>query len=167
MSITFVCDQCGTSYEVDNNLAGKAVRCRNCNDLNRVPQGKGTVSGKAAAEPAPTKHGSANPVTSANKPEPWYYWFLEGVARVMMFLDLIGWTLICIIIGLNVAVTHVPGTFGNEGTPPHDEVSVKMLIVPVLIWLCGLPFCFFIPAWILLCVNAARNLRRIRQSLVQ
>ena len=82
MSITFFCDQCGESYEVENALAGKAVRCRNCNDLGRVPQAK-TLPKKEAA-PIPTSQKLTLP-TIPTQPEPWYYRFLDTLAGVYDF----------------------------------------------------------------------------------
>jgi hypothetical protein len=37
MPIEFCCAECATAYEVEDNLAGKSIRCRECNGLNRVP----------------------------------------------------------------------------------------------------------------------------------
>jgi len=36
MSIEFRCAECTTCYEVEDDLAGKTIRCRECNALNRV-----------------------------------------------------------------------------------------------------------------------------------
>jgi hypothetical protein len=36
MSIEFRCAECSTIYEVEDDLAGKTIRCRECNGLNRV-----------------------------------------------------------------------------------------------------------------------------------
>ena len=40
--ILFTCSQCGHSYDVDDTLAGKTIRCRNCKHLVRLPRGART-----------------------------------------------------------------------------------------------------------------------------
>lgn len=37
MTIKFHCAECAASYEVDDDLAGKTIRCRECSGYNRVP----------------------------------------------------------------------------------------------------------------------------------
>jgi hypothetical protein len=37
MPITYRCAECAETYEVDNDLTGRTIRCRQCDALNRVP----------------------------------------------------------------------------------------------------------------------------------
>lgn len=41
MSIAFRCLECAETYEVDNAMSGKAIRCRECHAWNRVPMAVG------------------------------------------------------------------------------------------------------------------------------
>lgn len=36
--IKFVCSECGQSYRVSERYAGKRVRCKNCSQVNMIPQ---------------------------------------------------------------------------------------------------------------------------------
>ena len=36
--IPFTCSQCGTTYDVDEELAGKTIRCRQCREYGKVPR---------------------------------------------------------------------------------------------------------------------------------
>jgi len=40
MSIEFVCDECGASTDVTDDLAGKNIRCRECDAPGVVPEAK-------------------------------------------------------------------------------------------------------------------------------
>jgi dienelactone hydrolase len=56
MSIAFQCDQCGKHYEAGDHLAGKALKCKECGAVVRIP-------GTAAARTSP-------PVTSVKQAAP-------------------------------------------------------------------------------------------------
>ena len=121
MPITFVCDQCGESYQVENALAGKAVRCRNCNDLGRVPQAKEAATKKEAA-PSPHSQKVASPSVHA-EPEPWYYGITDTLAGYMIMLNIIGWTAFCIVLkDVSVKASYESAlkqaTFGSGETGP-------------------------------------------------
>ncbi len=83
--IQYLCSQCGDAYEVESELAGKAIRCRGCSELGRVevpappklPRIRATV-------PAPTSVTASSGVTS--RTEPMCYRFLEGYARLSVVL---------------------------------------------------------------------------------
>src|SRR5579875_547765 len=51
MSVPYRCVQCGETYELDDDLAGRAIRCRECHELNRVP-------------PLPTPKQTSPPITA-------------------------------------------------------------------------------------------------------
>ena len=36
--IKFYCSQCAQSYRVSDEYAGKRVKCKNCNQVNTIPQ---------------------------------------------------------------------------------------------------------------------------------
>ena len=36
MSIAFSCLECGESYDVDDDMAGRTIRCRECHGFGRV-----------------------------------------------------------------------------------------------------------------------------------
>jgi DNA-directed RNA polymerase subunit RPC12/RpoP len=41
MAITFACEDCGKSYTVGDNLAGKSGTCKQCGHKMRVPSATG------------------------------------------------------------------------------------------------------------------------------
>src|SRR5258705_6422633 len=50
MSVRVTC-QCGTSYELKDEFAGKLVKCPQCGRENRVPSAGASVAAKAQADP--------------------------------------------------------------------------------------------------------------------
>ena len=48
--ISFVCSVCGASYKVDKEIAGEAIRCRECSEFNRVPSGEARAGKQKKAE---------------------------------------------------------------------------------------------------------------------
>ena len=38
MMIKFKCSECGQSYRVSDEYAGKRVRCKGCSQVNMIPQ---------------------------------------------------------------------------------------------------------------------------------
>ena len=50
MSVRVTC-QCGTSYELKDEFAGKLVKCPQCGRENRVPSGAGTLPVQVQADP--------------------------------------------------------------------------------------------------------------------
>lgn len=59
MSISFTCDFCSRKYRVDDGLAGRKVKCKECGTDLTIPSGKPAqvVSAKPAAAPRPDLYG--------------------------------------------------------------------------------------------------------------
>lgn len=49
--ISFSCPGCGRSYEVEERLAGKKARCKDCQEVMRIPQAAASAPAKVAAGP--------------------------------------------------------------------------------------------------------------------
>jgi hypothetical protein len=67
MTIPFRCAECDTAYEVDDELSGKAIRCRECHGLNRVslPAKKPDPDPAKKPDPLPTKKPESAPPPSS------------------------------------------------------------------------------------------------------
>jgi dienelactone hydrolase len=72
MTITFSCDQCGKIYAAGSEYAGKAMKCKQCGKVMRIP---GTAATRQQATSSPRQEANTNrqppqkPATSAPKPE--------------------------------------------------------------------------------------------------
>jgi dienelactone hydrolase len=72
MSIAFRCDQCGKHYSAGDELAGKALKCKQCGKVMRIPgTPRPSPAGPKAAAPGPAKPAPAKAKESkASKPPP-------------------------------------------------------------------------------------------------
>ena len=62
MKIDVDCSGCGKRYQVDESLAGKKSRCKDCGNVFRIPLGPTSHSGGKSTR----RSGSASPVDSSN-----------------------------------------------------------------------------------------------------
>ncbi|MEO6810542.1 MAG: hypothetical protein ABI353_15610, partial [Isosphaeraceae bacterium] len=77
MSIAFQCNQCGKHYAAGDHLAGKALKCKGCGEVVRIP-GE-AAPGTSASVPPARKAARAQPDPPpdldlyglAEEPTPW------------------------------------------------------------------------------------------------
>ena len=85
--LTFNCPECGQSYETDDDVAGKKVKCEKCGNSFKAPEAETPVPGEKSEESAELKvEGSAgeeNPAPSKTVEEP----AAPNVAPVKMGID--------------------------------------------------------------------------------
>jgi len=74
MPIGFSCDGCGKSYQVDDSLAGKRVKCKSCAFIMNVPAPTRTPPPRGSASPANRPElksfGAPEPPQASAKPRP-------------------------------------------------------------------------------------------------
>jgi hypothetical protein len=91
MPIVFKCGECGESFEVDESLAGKAIRCRECDQYGKVPLPEIMRPRPPAPLPAPPPPPVLpQPVSRKVPGEPWYFRAFEWLAWAFAVLAEIG-----------------------------------------------------------------------------
>jgi hypothetical protein len=85
MMLVFECSMCQASYGVAVELAGQAIRCRECGEWGRVPRAAPAPS-PPQAPPAPVR---PQPARTAKR-EPWFYDLTEGYAYVNLAFGVVG-----------------------------------------------------------------------------
>ncbi len=90
----FDCPMCHASYDVEDELAGQAIRCRHCGEWGRVP------APKAPRKPAPPPPAPPAPARPRASREPWYFDFIEGYAYITLAVGVVvGFILFVVAIG--------------------------------------------------------------------
>jgi DNA-directed RNA polymerase subunit RPC12/RpoP len=108
--ISFQCVECGARYEVQDDLAGKAIRCRRCSAPSRVPTLKPTKA-KTPTAPAENDGPAKPPIMPVSR------WRLRGT--------IIGAGLALAIIGVAVGlVLNRGGEKPREAERPAPSVEV-------------------------------------------
>lgn len=153
----FECSMCGVSYDVDDSLAEKAIRCNRCKEPGRVSRAKFQPPPAPApstpppppAAPAPGSGPSVQSRPPANLWDPWYLTFADNAADMALVFGGIG----CV---LGFILTTVMAT----DNIPSDR---KVLATIILLLTYGLLFVglVFAVAMIKVSVDAARSLRRL------
>ena len=191
MPITVRCHACATRVSAPDAAAGRRVKCPRCGEELSVPlQGAAAPDWMAAPPPvrrpapapAPTAtSGAADPLPpdadAAPQPpsepnrydelEPWYYRYIERYTIVLLCIWIAVLTLIFVAYSVlmlieGAAVAQVG--FGNQTA----FGGCAMIFAWLLMAACyALAVCaaIFAAAWLLLALDAARNLRRIRLKL--
>jgi hypothetical protein len=140
--VSFRCPHCGDTYDVDDELSDKVIRCRTCNEFVRVP---------APPPPPPPPPQAPPPAPAKKRPqEPWPYPFIEGIAALAEALS----ALFCLLCFIGVVV----GTF-LAGTVVGFFV---LLFVGLLVAGSGVLSLLLTAAVLLLFVDMGRSLRQIR-----
>jgi phosphotransferase system glucose/maltose/N-acetylglucosamine-specific IIC component len=95
------------------------------------------------------------------EPEPWYYGFLSGYAKMWMFFAILA-TLAVVVPAI---ISYVVFMFQSSDLPDYVRIAAT---VGTFTWVVAavfvLIFVLFFIALILLAVDAGRNLRKIREN---
>jgi DNA-directed RNA polymerase subunit RPC12/RpoP len=89
----FDCSMCHARYDVEDELAGQAIRCRECGEWGRVPRRPTAVSSPPPPPRAPARPQPARTV----KREPWCFDFAEGYAFVTLALAAVAAALLLVV----------------------------------------------------------------------
>ena len=132
--IHFNCFDCGKPLQVSDDLAGKKIKCRHCDETQDVPRPKGATK------------------------EPWFYGYLESAARFLVWaaaVPLILTLVAGIIFGCIFFFSKLPG----EQLPDPRLLFPSLLAsLFILIWT------VFILCFALIFIDIGRSLRRIQHN---
>src|SRR5262245_29252959 len=86
---TFECSVCSANYPVDEELAGRAIRCRQCGEWGRVSEPKLPKLPPPRPAALPPRRPPAILPPRRLDPDPWYYGYTEKIADIVSFLGVI------------------------------------------------------------------------------
>jgi hypothetical protein len=89
----FDCSMCHARYEVKDELAGQAMRRRECGEWGRVPRAPATPTPPPAS---PRASSGPQPARTAKR-QPWYYDFAEGYAFISPALGALAGALLLVV----------------------------------------------------------------------
>jgi tRNA G26 N,N-dimethylase Trm1 len=163
--ITFSCFGCGKEFRVEDQYAGKRTKCPKCGGSLEVPPGIDLIElvdeeVEQTAQPE-VEFADALKIHAQQKArefkkaaeqarldhEPWYYGFLAFCSKAAMILDTLG----------TVVLTVLAFAYSNEKMPVARGIVLTWLWIQ---WVASV----FTLSFFLLAVDAARNLRAMRQA---
>jgi hypothetical protein len=191
VSIVVHCPACGARASVPDKLAGRKVQCPRCQvelpsptaagpppaDWSSAPPPVRRPALQSAPEPGPTADAdppapqepdSYPPLEQVgdDEPEPWYYRFIQRYVPVLLCvwiffitLGFVGYTAMLLFIGAET--TKVP-QLGGATAGCSLFFAWLALAVGYALAVCG---AVFAASWLLVALDAARNLRLIRLKM--
>jgi hypothetical protein len=156
------CPHCAKTLRYRDTQAGTTVRCPACSQAVQLPQVNGSLPQPSTEGPSPWDLEATTPGATLG-PEPWYYGFLTGYAKVVMGLSIA--VMLLGSVWIVFSVTAIWGMLGRERFTMGQMVSLGFGgIVGLLALVLVLLGILFNVALILLFVDIGRNLRKIRQN---
>lgn len=157
MPVSFTCSQCGEAYDVDDDLAGKAIRCRVCRELGRVGAADEVDELQDVDEPKTQPGGAAEAEAGPGRLEPWFYRFAAGYAGAGMCAGVLAAA--CSALGIaTLAVLD----------RRHEPAAVAVIVLASLAGFVAVAGgLVFAAAATLLLVDAGRSLRDVRRLLAE
>ncbi|HVS40135.1 MAG TPA: hypothetical protein VMS17_31545 [Gemmataceae bacterium] len=195
MPITVRCPKCNALAAAPDAAAGARVKCPQCGEAVSVPRQAGPTPDWLAAPPpvrrpaptpvsttaaasgpaeAPPSGASAGPPPPADpirddEPEPWYYRYIE---RYVISAIWIGLGLIALSFMVTTVLFVVAGAWTTSTSSMPIGNTAAAGCVGFLYWLylavmhvAAAFLLVYICSWLLLALDGARNLRRIRIKL--
>jgi hypothetical protein len=175
-------------------LAGRRVKCPRCGEELTVPQQSGAApdwmaapppvrrplpapaptpatapaagNPQTAAGPDPAPQADPSPAVAYDEPEPWYYRFIERYTIVLLCIWIAVLTLVfgAVTVGMLYLGAQAAKAGVSDGPLGGCSLFLQWLFAAAgyALAVCG---AVFAASWLLLALDAARNLRRIRIKL--